>query len=75
MFRPIESSRPGFNAAQISEGNLCIEWPVGTEPDWNALYMERYRKDFEQARVDYEAYRRLTKGNRHVEIGGVSNVR
>ena len=74
MFRPIENSRPGFNAAQISEGNLCIEWPVGTEPDWNALYMESYKKDFEQARIDYEAYRRLTKGNRHIEIEGVNNA-
>ena len=74
MFKPIESSRPGYSAAQISEDNLCIEWAVGTEPDWNALYMERYRKDFEQARVDYEAYRRLTKGNRHIEIEGVNNA-
>lgn len=74
MFRPIESSRLGFNAAQISEGNLCIEWPVGTEPDWNALYMSRYHKEFELAQRDYETYRRLTKGNRHIEIGGVSNA-
>lgn len=74
MFKPIESSRPGFNAAQISEDNLCIEWAVGTEPDWAALHMERYQKHFDQARVDYDAYRRLTKGNRHIVIGGVSNA-
>ena len=75
MFKPIESSQPGYSAAQISEDNLCIKWDSSlSEPPWDALYMERYKKAFEQARVDYEAYRRLTIELNSNFLDGVSNA-
>jgi hypothetical protein len=58
MFLLVPSDRPGYHKARISDDNLTIEWPAGTdnawtEPPWNDLFMPQYEKEFLAARSDY----------------------
>lgn len=61
MFNLVPSDQAGNWKAQISDDNLCIEWPKGpgetwTEPPWRQLYMEQYDREFRQAEADYRLF-------------------